>query len=208
MKVSHFFCKKSQTVYTLKVKGGKMEDHEIIELYFSRDESAIRYTDQKYGNYCFTVAWNILFDREDSQECVNDTWRKTWDLIPPERPMFLKFFLAKITRGFAMNLLRTRTRDKRGGSQYEAALDELENVLSSGNDPEKEFEAKELAQEINRFLSKLAERDRNVFVRRYFYMESGAQIAEKYRLSETNVNVILNRTRKKLKEHLRKEGWL
>ena len=108
-----------------------MEDTGIIDLYFSRDESAIRETDQKYGHYCYTVAWNILFDNEDSQECVNDTWRKTWELIPPQRPKLLKFFLAKITRGFAMNRLRANTREKRGGGKYETALEELENVLST-----------------------------------------------------------------------------
>lgn len=185
-----------------------MEDNGIIELYFDRDETAIRETERKYGHYCFTVAWNILFDRLDSEECVSDTWRKTWELIPPERPKLLKYFLAKITRGFAMNMLRTRTRDKRGGNQYEAALEELDYSLSSDSDPQKDFDTKLLAEEVNRFLSKLKERDRNIFVRRYFYLESGTEIAERYGLSETNVNVILNRTRKKLKEHLGKEGWL
>lgn len=190
------------------VKGGKMEDNGIIDLYFRRDESAIRETDTKYGHYCFTVAWNILFDREDSQECVNDTYRKTWELIPPEKPKLLKFFLAKITRGFALNLLRTKTRMKRGGNQYEAALEELEYCLSASSDPEKELNTRMLAQEVNRFLGQLKEKDRNVFIRRYFYLEKGSLIAERYGLSESNVNVILNRTRNRLKEHLRKEGWL
>ena len=185
-----------------------MEDKGIIDLYFQRDESAIRETDQKYGHYCFTVAWNILFDREDSQECVNDTYRKTWDLIPPNRPAFLKFFLAKITRGFALNMLRTQTREKRGGTQYDSAVEELENVLSGGHNPEEEFRASELAKELNRFLSGLKEKDRNIFVRRYFYLESGKKIAERYGLSENNVNVILNRTRNQLRDYLRKEGWL
>jgi len=172
-----------------------MEDTGIIDLYFQRNEDAIRETDDKYGHYCFTVAWNILFDNEDSQECVSDTWRKTWELIPPERPKLLKFFLAKITRGFAMNRLRANTRIKRGSGKYETALEELENVLSDQNNPEKEFEAKQLADELNRFLGGLKEKDRNIFIRRYFYMESGKQIAEKYGISETNVNVSLSRTR-------------
>jgi RNA polymerase sigma-70 factor (ECF subfamily) len=185
-----------------------MEDTGIIDLYFQRNEDAIRETDDKYGHYCFTVAWNILFDNEDSQECVSDTWRKTWELIPPERPKLLKFFLAKITRGFAMNRLRANTRVKRGSGKYETALEELENVLSDQNNPEKEFEAKQLAAELNKFLGGLKEKDRNIFIRRYFYMESGKQIAEKYGISETNVNVSLSRTRTRLKEHLGKEGWL
>lgn len=185
-----------------------MEDNGIIELYFRRDESAIRETADKYGHYCFTVAWNILFDREDSEECVSDTYRKTWELIPPARPAALKFFLAKITRGFAMNILRTRNRQKRGNGEYEIALEELENVLSKDSDPEKEFSRSLLAEELNRFLASLKKKDRNVFVRRYFYLESSKAIAERYGLSESNVNVILNRTRSRLKEHLQKEGWL
>ena len=185
-----------------------MEDTGIIELYFERDETAIAETDKKYGSYCYTVAWNILFDHEDSQECVSDTWRKTWELIPPERPAMLKYFLARITRGFATNMLRTRTREKRGGNQYDLALDELEYSLGGGSDPAEELNMKELGAEVNRFLGTLKERDRNVFIRRYFYLEPGAEIAERYGLSEANVNVILNRTRKKLKQHLGKEGWL
>ena len=185
-----------------------MEDREILDLYFARDEDAIRETDRKYGHYCFSVAWNILFDREDSQECVNDTWNQTWQLIPPQRPNRFQYFLAKITRGFALNCLRTKTREKRGGGEYDAALSELEAVLASGDDPAKTFAAKELAETINRFLKKLKDRDRNVFVRRYFYLESAAKIAKRYDLSDSNVNVILNRVRTQLKEYLQKEGYL
>ena len=132
-----------------------MEDREILDLYFARNEDAIRETDRKYGHYCFTVAWNILFDNEDSQECVNDTWNQTWQLIPPQRPNRFQYFLAKITRGFALNCLRTKTREKRGGGEYDAALSELEAVLASGDDPAKTFAAQELAETINRFLKKL-----------------------------------------------------
>ena len=172
-----------------------MEDNGIIELYFARDESAIRMTDEKYGHYCFTVAWNILFDREDCDECVSDTYRKTWELIPPQRPSKL-------------NMLRMKTRDKRGGGEYDLALGELERTLSTGSTPEEDLNAHELAAALNRFLSRQKERDRNVFVRRYFYMESAKTIADKYGLTESNVNVILKRTRDSLKEHLTKEGYL
>ena len=185
-----------------------MEDKEILDLYFARNEEAIRETDVKYGHYCFSVAWNILFDREDSEECVSDTWNRTWQLIPPQRPNRFQYFLAKITRGFALNCLRTKTRDKRGGSEYDIALEELEAVLSAGDDPAEVLNAKELSETVNRFLKHLKERDRNVFVRRYFYLESAKKIANRYGLSENNVNVILNRTRTQLKEHLQKEGYL
>lgn len=185
-----------------------MEDRKILDLYFARNEDAIRETDRKYGHYCFSVAWHILFNNEDSQECVNDTWHQTWQLIPPQRPNRLQYFLARITRGFALNRLRTKTREKRGGGEYDAALSELEGVLSAGSDPAAEFAAKELADVINRFLKGRKDRDRNIFVRRYFYLESPAEIARRYGLSENNVSVILSRVRTQLKEHLQKEGYL
>ena len=185
-----------------------MEDREIIQLYFDRNEEAIRQTEQQYGHYCFTVAYHILFDRDDSEECVNDTWLKTWQLIPPQRPKYLKYFLAKITRGFAVNRLRTKTRDKRGGSEADIALEELENVLSSGSDPEKEYDRKELGRLISRFLSREKKQDAALFVRRYFYAESVRIIAQQYGMSENTVSLRLSRMREKLKEELTKEGYL
>ena len=184
-----------------------MEDKEIIDLYFDRDESAIQESEKKYGGYCFTTAYNILFDKEESEECVNDTWNKSWQLIPPERPKFLKYFFAKITRGFALNVLRKNTREKRGGKESDICFEELENVLDDGSDPEKEYHASELKEVLNRFLGGLKERDRNVFLRRYFYMESVDKITSRYGLSESNVNVILHRVRNELKDYLEKEGY-
>ncbi len=185
-----------------------MDDRDLISLFFRRDESAIQKTSEKYGHYCFTVAWNILFDREDSEECVNDTWLKTWDLIPPEKPKKLQFFLAKITRNFALNRLRTNTRQKRGGGEYETALEELEYTLHTGSDPAQDLNAKELASAVNRFVKNLPEKERNVFIRRYFYLETPKQIAERYSMGTNNVSVMLNRTRTKLKEALEKGGYL
>ena len=185
-----------------------MDDRDLIDLFFKRDEQAIVSCSERYGHWCFTVAWNILFDREDSEECVNDTWNTAWNTIPPKRPEKLKYYLAKITRGFALNRLRSDTRQKRGGGEYEQALEELEYSLHTDRTPEQELMASGLTEILNRFLKKQPERDRNVFIRRYFYLESGRQIAKRYGLSESNVNVILNRVRTKLKAVLQEEGYI
>ncbi len=185
-----------------------MQDRDVISLFFKRDESAIQAVSNKYGHYCFTVAWNILFNKETSEECVNDTWNTAWNRMPPDRPSRLQYYLAKITRGLAMNRLRSDTRQKRGDGEYELALEELEYALHTGSTPEQELMASELSSILNSFLKKQPERDRNVFIRRYFYLESGKKIAQRYHLSESNVNVILNRVRSRLKECLQEEGYL
>ncbi|MBR3356658.1 MAG: sigma-70 family RNA polymerase sigma factor [Solobacterium sp.] len=185
-----------------------MEDKEIVDLYFKRDEQAIRETEQKYGQYCFTVAYRILYENRDSEECVSDTWLQAWNTIPPQRPSLLKYYLAKITRYFAVNRLRTRTRQKRGGNEADIALEELEAVLSDGNDPEKEYDRNELIRVLNRFLKMQKAQDRDLFIRRYFYAEPVKEIAERYGMRENAVSLRLSRTREKLKETLRKEGYV
>ena len=185
-----------------------MEDKEIIDLYFKRDEEAVRETGKKYGHYCFTVAYHILFDSFDSEECVNDTWLKAWETIPPERPRLLQYYLAKITRYFALDRLRTKTRQKRGGTQAEEAFEELQNLFSDGNDPEKEYDRKVLGQLISGFIRRQRRMDGDVFVRRYFYADTVSDIAQRYGISENAVSLRLNRMRRKLKEELRREGYL
>lgn len=185
-----------------------MEDKNIIALYFQRSEQAIVETYEKYGEYCFTVAYNILFNNEDSQECLNDTLRTTWELIPPTRPNKFKYFLAKITRGIALNVFRKNIAQKRGGLETDVVFEELENTLASSINPEKQFAESELSNFINNFLKKQPLKQRNIFIRRYFYMESVKKIAKRYDLSENNVSVILGRVRDALKEELRKEGYL
>ena len=184
-----------------------MEDYKIIGLYWKKDETAIVETSNKYGAYCFAIADNILHNKEDSEECVNDTWLKTWNAIPPQRPTKLQMFLAKITRNLSFNRFHARTAEKRGGGEIFLVLDELAECLASETDVASEYEAKELGQCIRSFVRLLSERDGNIFVRRYFFTESISQIAKKYGLTENNVMVILSRTRKKLKTHLIKEGF-
>lgn len=185
-----------------------MEDRQIIELYWQRNADAISETAGKYGAYCFQVADNILHDAGDSEECVNDTWLRAWDAMPPERPDVLRMFLAKITRNLSFDRFNARNAKKRGGGEIALVLDELEECLASGTDVETAYEGKELGQCIRRFVRGLSERDGNVFVRRYFFADSVAAIARRYGLTENNVMVILSRTRKKLKLELMKEGYL
>ena len=182
-----------------------MEDLSIIELYNQRDERAIEETSLKYGAYCYSIANNILADAEDSEECVNDTWMKTWNTIPPSRPNSLKLFLGRITRNLSIDRYRRSNRQKRGG-EVASALEEISAFVPSRNLDE-EIERKELVRAINAFLEGLPMRDCNVFIRRYFFVEDVSLIAKRYGLSEGNVFKILSRIRVKLKEYLEKEGY-
>ena len=187
-----------------------MEDTKIIDLYWKRDESAIEETNRKYGKYCHTVAYNVLNDYEDSQECVNDTWLRAWNSMPPQRPSVLRAFLAKITRNLAFDRYRARGASKRGGGQMEAVLDELAECADfSGKwNGEELYAAKELNEAINRFVKELPEREGNLFVRRYFFAEPIPEIAGRYQMTENNVTVILSRTRKKLRKYLTEGGFI
>lgn len=184
-----------------------MRDEQIVDLYFARDEQAITETDRKYGSYCFSVANAVLNDREDAAEAVNDTWHRAWNSIPPHRPVALKLYLAKITRNLAFSAYRARCAYKRGGGETELALEELAGCVSGTGTAEDVVNVRELGQAIQRFLEDCPQRDRNIFIRRYFHVESAGQIAARYGLKEDNVNKILSRMRKKLKNHLTKEGY-
>ena len=185
-----------------------MEDSQIIELYWQKNADAISETSSKYGAYCYTIADNILHSIEDSEECVNDTWLHAWNAMPPQKPNVLRMFLAKITRSLSVNRFNARNAEKRGGGEINLVLDELADCLAGETNVEAEYEVKELEQCIRRFVRGLPERDGNVFVRRYFFTEPVAAIAKRYDLTESNVTVILSRTRKKLRLKLAKEGYL
>lgn len=179
-----------------------MTDNEIIALYFARDERAIAATDEKYGAYCHRVANRILDDVHESDECVNDTYMRTWRSIPPTVPKILAAFLAKIARNLALDRVRAGKAKKRGVSE---SLDELEAVIGEGRLTE-ELEAKEIGEEIGRFLQKENEKARKIFVRRYFLCEEISEIAGRYRMSEGSISASLFRTRLRLKEHLERAG--
>ena len=179
-----------------------MEDHNIVDLYWFRDENAISETDKKYGSYCNTIANNILYNLEDSKECVNDTYLKT---IPPTRPKILKAFLGKITRNLALNIYKSKNCQKRKG-EVPLVLDELKECIPSQNDIDTEMEEKYLTEYINEFLKSLPREKRIIIVQRYWYLYSIKDIAEKNNLSQSNVKMTLSRFRTKLKEFLEERG--
>lgn len=185
-----------------------MEDAKIIELYWQRSEEAIGESDRKYGAYCRTVAGNILADVRDREECVNDTWLRAWNAMPPQRPRRLSAFFGKIARRLAIDRFRERTAEKRGGGAVPQAIEELEECVASPSGTEAEFSRRELERDLSDFLRGLPRRDREVFLGRYFSLCSTAELARKFGLRENNVLLILSRTRKKLRVFLEKEGYV
>lgn len=184
-----------------------MEDCAIVDLYWSRDPEAIRRTGEKYGGYCRSIARNILPDRRDAEECVNDTWLGAWNAMPENRPSLLAPFLGKITRNLALTRWQAARAEKRGGGELPLVLDELSECVSSA-DTLQTLEAVELEKEINRFLGTLPERECGVFLRRYWFTEPMADIARRYGMRENTVRTSLFRSREKLRRHLEKEGLL
>lgn len=184
------------------------EDQKIIDLYWNRSENAITETAVKHGRYCTSIAYGILKSREDAQECVSDAYLMAWNAIPPRRPADLGTYLGKITRNLSIDRLRTRNRDKRGGGEMPLALEELEEVVVGSDSPENEAIRKELAASMNRFLRKLTVQERYVFVRRYWYLDSLADIAKNTGFSGSKVASMLFRLRGRLKKQLIKEELL
>lgn len=183
-----------------------MEDAQIVELYFARNESAIEETAQKYGKYCFSIANNILMSRADAEETVSDTYLGAWRAIPPHKPQRLSTFLGKITRRLALMKWKARSAQKRGGGETALALEELGECIPSADTPERMMEMKELSQHLNSFVKSLPETEQRVFVCRYWYLYSLKNIASQFGFSESKVKSMLSRTRKKLAAYLQKEG--
>lgn len=183
-----------------------MEDQGIIALFFARSERAIEETDKKYGGYCYSIAYNILSNREDSEESVNDTYLAAWNTIPPRNPNFFNAFLAKITRYISIDRWRKNSTKRRGGGQIILALEELGECIAGGN-VETGFARAELTKVINEFLSSLSESERNVFLCRYWYMDSIQTISQISGFSQSKVTSMLHRTRGKLRKVLREEGY-
>ena len=167
-----------------------MEDAGIIELYFKRDESAIKETDSKYGAYCTAIALNLLRIMEDAQECVNDTYMSVWEQIPPRLPESFRLFLGRITRNIAIGRYRKMHAKKRYDG-VETALSELEECLQSDKNVEREFDAKELSRHISDWLDRLEEQDRMIFVRRYWYGDTAVSLAKKTGISEAGMSLML-----------------
>lgn len=183
-----------------------MKDNELIDLYWSRDEAAITATADTYGNYCYSIAYNILYNNEDAEECVNDTWLNAWKSIPPQRPNRLSTYLGKITRNLSLNRYKLLTAQKRGNGQVELALSELEGCVPAQGNMEQITDEMVLVRAIETFLRAQPRTERNIFIGRYWYLYPIRDLAEAYRMSESKVASLLYRMRNKLKLHLEKEG--
>lgn len=184
-----------------------MDDNGIVELYLLRDETAIKQTAEKYGSRLRSLAYGIVNDRQTAEECENDTYMEAWKTIPPQEPRsYLYAFLARITRHISLNRCRDRGRLKRGAFICELSA-ELEQCIPAPDDVECRMDDMALSGAINGFLGKLDEEKRNIFIRRYWYLDSVADISKRYALSESKVKTTLFRCRNGLREHLEKEGY-
>lgn len=185
-----------------------MQDEKIVALYWERDESAIRATEEKYGAYLTKIAYNILADLEDSKESVNDTYLGAWNSMPPNRPSILSTYLAKITRRTSIDIFRKRSSAKRRVSEYSVSLEELGDCISIGESPEQTVELQLLADTIAAYLQTLPKMNRNVFLQRYYYLDPVQDIADYYGVTKSKIEGMLHRMRKGLKAHLEKEGFV
>lgn len=188
-----------------------MEDNQIVDLYWERNERAIAESDAKYGRYCTQIAMHILDNAQDAEECVNDTYLRAWNAIPPTRPTKLGAFLGKITRNLSLDRFKAKKAAKRGDSLFLVSLDELSECIPDGSTGfgsgfDDEAEARRIGECINRFLLKQSGEVRDIFICRYFYSDSIGEIARRFGLSESKVKSMLHRARGKLKKLLESEG--
>lgn len=183
-----------------------MEDNQIIALYFNRMPEAIEHTASKYGAYCHSISYNILGNKQDAEECVNDTYLSVWNRIPPTKPTYFSVFLGKITRNLSISRWRSSQTMKRGKGQFNLAIDELNYCLSSGFDLEEQYLNSELRTLLNEFLGGLKDTERRVFLCRYWYLDSVSSIADQFGFSQSKVKSMLLRTRNKLKRFLLEKG--
>ena len=184
-----------------------MEDNRIVDLYWQRDERAISETAAKYGRYLHSISYRILLNTEDAEECVNDTYNDAWQSMPPHRPSILSTYLGKITRRISIDLWRNYSAEKRGGGETALALDELEECVSGTRDVEAEIDRLELQRKLNDFLLAIPKIERQIFMCRYWYMDSISDIAQQFACSESKIKSMLYRTRNRLRNMLEKEGY-
>lgn len=186
-----------------------MEDERIVELLWNRNEAGIEQVSCKYHSLCYKIAWNLLTNREDSEECVNDTWFATWKYIPPQKPSKLGAFVGRITRGFAIDKLRKKYAFKRAEGHISCILEEVKELnYIVVRSLDEHIEAQELIDIINNFLNELSDKDRDIFVSRYWKMDSINKIANRHNMTDNAVKQNLFRTKTKLKKILEREGRL
>ena len=184
-----------------------MNDEKIICLYFDRNEEAIRASMDAYSGYCRKIAFNILKNEEDVEEAVSETWMRAWNSIPPQRPMYLRLFLGRITRNLALSMLRAKLSESRGGGEVTLVLEELSECIGEDSNLEQTLQFQELSKCVSEFLKSQPKNNRIIFLRRYFYLESSKEIGQRMGMNCGNVRMILSRTRKALAEYLKKEGY-
>lgn len=184
-----------------------MDDKEIIAMLCSRDENAIKILKSKYGDKLIGLSYRILGNMEDVEECINDTFLKVWDSVPDDKPEFLFSYCAKITRNLSINRLKKNTTVKRGGNDVKIVFSELEECISDHETVESIAEYNELSRLISEFLATLKQEQRVMFVERYWYVEKVKDIAITHDCTTKKVEMVLLRTRRKLKEYLSKRGW-
>ena len=185
-----------------------MEDSAIVTLYWQRSEQAIAESDTKYGPYCGHIAYGLLQNSEDTQECVSDTWLAAWNAMPPHRPERLSGFLGKLTRRISLKRWEAARAQKRFGDETALALEELSQCVDGSGDVQGELEATELAARINDFVLALPQAERRVFLCRYWYLDSVAEIAIRFGFSTSKVKSMLYRIRQQLRQTLEQEGLL
>ncbi len=183
-----------------------MKDQYIIELYWKRDEKAITETADKYGRYCYSIAFNILSSAEDAEESVNDAYLNAWNSIPPHRPEIFSTFIGKVTRFVSLKKWRQKRTQKRGSGNIDLAYEELSDCIPANTTIDEELENREIAKLINVFLDELSMYEQKVFICRYWYFDSISTISNQFGFSESKVKSMLHRTRKKLRSKLIKEG--
>lgn len=185
-----------------------MDDKEIIALFRNRDERALEQTAQKYDSYCYAIAMAVLGNAEDAKECVNDALLAAWDSIPPNEPEKLNLYLGRITKNLSVNRLRRINAQKRGGDMVRLCIDELSESIPASGDPLSDAESGELSDAVRRFLLAQKAQNRRLFISRYYYYQSTAELAARFGISENQVRVRLFRLREKLQKYLRKEGLI
>ncbi len=184
-----------------------MDDNDIIQLYWDRNDQAIHMTSEKYGHYCKSIARNILNNDQDADECVNDTYWNAWNAMPTLWPEQLATFLGKITRNLSFNKYKHNHAEKRGGGEIPLVLDELADCVSDTDDVAQIIDRQELRKAINSFVRSLSTKKRNLFVRRYWYADPVSEIAADYEMLQASVSKALERTRKQLNTYLTERGF-
>ncbi len=189
------------------IKSEYISDEKIVELYWQREEKAIEYTEEKYGRYLYTIAYNIVHNRPDCEECLNDTYLGTWNSIPPTRPKAFQAFISKIMRNVAVRKFRRNNADKRIPSSMTVSLEEMDDCVAYNSSVDEEYAIRELTRILNKYLSELPERDATVFISRYYYSDSLEEISEMLGVSERTVSRMLLKLRQDLKQLLEEEGY-